>query len=359
MELQLTKSYLKNSVSRVVSSYKFNLLAGTASIVSVVGWALDTFVTWSGIKGVVGWMASAVILILFFMTFMALIFFVRKHYQLEFQKERNTKLVKFQQLNTQIFYHLKAAIGRLKNLESEVLSSISKLQTKGEVEKYIESKEKDAASIFKKFAAKAVNNAYKQAEIYFLSKEIPVNDLRLTVKGLVSNKDSELKDWLVKTSVRDSNTWQHLDNDEHQVYKNRDHKLGDNTDFWEIVDNNKPMFVANNLKDLGGKYKNSSPNWSEDYNSSFVVPIVTNYNDSWIYFGFVALDSMNSDNQELFKESKEDELYQVLKGLAESLAIWHMVYNSYIDNVFTEFSALEELLAQAAAEQKEGTNDNN
>ncbi|EHS4950271.1 hypothetical protein G6355_18490 [Vibrio cholerae] len=353
----MTKNYLKNSISRVVLSYKFNLLAGTASIISLIGWALDTFVTWTGINGVIGWMASAVILILFIMTFMALIFFVRKHSQLELQKEQNTKLVKSQQLNTQIFYHLKSAIGRLKKLECEVLSSISKLQTKGEVEKYIESKEKDAANIFKQFAAKAVNNAYKQAEIYFLSKDLPVSSLRLTVKGLVSNKDSELKDWLVKTSVRDSNTWQHLDNDEHQAYKNRDHRLGDNTDFWEIVDNNKPMFVANNLKELAGKYKNSSPNWSEDYNASFVVPIVTNHNDSWIYYGFVALDSMNSDNQDLFKESKEDELYQVLKGLAESLAIWHMVYNSYIDNVFAEFCALKDQLAQEAVGQQERTND--
>lgn len=55
----MKSKYVNDSIGKVVSSYKFNLLAGLASIISLVGWALETFVTWSGINGVVGWIATA------------------------------------------------------------------------------------------------------------------------------------------------------------------------------------------------------------------------------------------------------------------------------------------------------------
>lgn len=330
-------------MKKVVSSHKFNLLAGFASIMSLLGWALQTFITWSGISGVVGWIAAIVILLTFLMTLMVLVVFARKHYVLADEKEANSKLLEHQSLNLQTFYHLRSAIDSLQKLEQEVLSKMNEFISIEALNAYIESKEKDAAGIFKKFSTKAVNNTFKQSKIYFISKKINCDSLRLTIKAIISEDNQSATDWLVKTVVRDSDTWQKLGNDDdHYSFDSKEHKVGDNTDFFHVVDKNKPMFVSNNLSNIGTGYKNSSINWKEHYNATFVVPIATQHKKSWMYFGFIALDSLNENDEELFIKSKDNELYQILKSLSEAIAIWHMVYNGYVQNVLKEFALIEQ-----------------
>ncbi|WP_031568233.1 hypothetical protein [Rheinheimera texasensis] len=339
----MSNKYINDSLRKVVSSYSFNLFAGLCSIIALVGWALQTFITWSGISGVVGWLATTVIVLTFFMTLMVLVVFARKHYVLADEREANSKLLEHQNLNLQNFYHLRSAIDRLQKLEQEVLSKMNEFTSIEALNSYIELKEKDGAAIFKKFATKAVNNSFKLAKIYFIAKKINVGSLRLTVKAIISQNNQNSADWLVKTVVRDSETWQKLGNDdENYTIDSKEHKIGDNTDFFYIVDKNNPMFVSNDLKKLSAKYKNSSNNWSENYNATFVVPIATQYKESWMYFGFIALDSLNEENLELFIKSKDNELYQILKSLSEAIAIWHMVYNGYIQNVLKEFSLIQQ-----------------
>lgn len=352
----MSKKYLNDSLKKVVSSHKFNLLASLSSIIALLGWALETFVNWSGISGVVGWMAAIVILLTFLLTLMGLVAFARKHYVLEEEKAANSKLLEHQSLNLQTFYHLRAALDRLQKLEHEVLSKMNTFKSDEALNTYIESKEKDAADIFKKFSTKAVNNAFRQSEIYFISKKINCENLRLTVKAIISENNQSSKDWLVKTVVRDSETWQKLDNDDEHYSDSKEHKVGENTDFFHVIDKNKPMFVANNLSKLGSKYKNSSTDWREHYNATFVVPIATQHKKSWMYFGFIALDSLNKNNVELFIKSKDNELYQILKSLSEAIAIWHMVYNGYIQNIYKEFDLIKdarsEVINAAAGEIK-------
>jgi hypothetical protein len=342
----LKNNYINDSIKKVVSSHKFNLLAGFASMIALVGWALETFVTWSGISGVVGWLSAIIIILVFFMTLMVLVVFARKHYVLEEEKRKNSQLLEHQRFNLQTLYHLRTAIDRLQNLEEEVLGKISSISSKEALETYIESKEKDAANIFKKFSTRAVNNTYKLAEVYFTAKGLNVGNIRLTVKAVISDDKENLDNWLVKTVVRDSDSWQKLDNDEYQIASNTEHKIGDNSDFHYVIDNNAIMFCCNDLQALGGKYKNSSDSWREHYNATQVVPIATQYKDSWLYFGFVALDSMNEGKHEMFIESKDNELYQILKSLSEAFAVWHIVYNGYIQNIFKEFE-----LVQSAKEE--------
>jgi len=295
-----------------------------------------------GINGVVGWMATAVILLVFLMTMMVLVVFARKHYMLEEEKGKNSQLLEHQHLNLQTLYHLRTALDRLQNLEKEVLNKMASINSKEALETYIESKEKDAAGIFKKFSTKAVNNTYKLARIYFIAKGMDVQDLRLTVKAVISDDKQNLDNWLVKTVVRDSDSWQKLDNDDnHQVSSKTDHKIGDNTDFHHVIDNKAIMYCCNDLQKKGASYKNSSASWREHYNATQVVPVATQYKDSWLYFGFVALDSLNKNKQEMFSDSKDNELYQILKSLAESIAIWHIVYNGYINNIFKEYELIQ------------------
>ena len=339
----MKSKYVNDSIGKVVSSYKFNLLAGLASIIALVGWALETFVTWSGINGVVGWIATIVILLVFVMTLMVLIVFARKHYTLEEEKNKKSQLLEHQNLNLQTMYHLRTALDRLQNLEKEVLTKMGTINSQEALETYIESKEKDAAHIFKKFSVKAVNNTYNLAKVYFISKGISSGDIRLTVKAIISDDNHKLDDWLVKTVVRASDSWQKLDNDdEHGSSTNSEHKIGDNTDFHHVIDTNALMFCCNDLKKRGAQYKNSSNSWTEHYNATQVVPIATQYKKSFLYFGFVSLDSLNENEQKIFVESKDNELYQILKSLAEAIAIWHIVYNGYIQNIFREHELIQQ-----------------
>jgi hypothetical protein len=338
----LKNKYVNDSLKKVVSSHKFNILAGLSSIIALIGWVLETFVTWSGIGGVVGWIATTVIILMFFMTLMVLIVFARKHYVLEEEKRKNSLLLEHQHLNLQTLYHLRTALDGLQNLEKEVLNKMAGIDSKAVLETYIESKEKDAAAIFKKFSTKAVNNTYKLAKVYFTYKGIDVGDIRLTVKAIISDDKENLDNWLVKTVVRDADSWQKLDNDDqHKISSGTDHKIGENTDFHSIIDNKALMYCCNDLKELGPEYKNSSPSWTEHYNATQVVPISTLYKDSWLYFGFVALDSLNNNKNEMFVDSKDSELYQILKSLSEAIAIWHIVYNGYIHNIFKEHELIQ------------------
>lgn len=338
----MIRNYLNNSIRSVVSSHKFNLLAGLASIIALIGWALETFVEWSGVNGIIGWLSSAVIILVFLMALMALVVFSRKHYALEMQISKNSKLLEHQHLNLQTLYHLRSALVRLQNLEQEVLDRMETISSKEALETFVELKEKDAAEILRNFANKSVNNTYKLAKAYFIAKGMDVENFRLTVKAVIPNDEQKLDNWLVKTVVRDSLTWQKINNDdESQAANSLDHRIGENTDFYEVINNNSLVYFCNDLQQQGPKYKNSSESWREHYNATMVVPISSQHKNSWIYYGFVAIDSLNKNKLEIFTGSKEDPLYQILKSLAEALAIWHIVYNSYINSIFKEHGLIQ------------------
>jgi hypothetical protein len=200
----------------------------------------------------------------------------------------------------------------------------------------------NAATIFKKFATKAVNNAHKQACIYFNCKDLSPGRVRMTVKAIISDNGQDLGEWNVETIVRDSVSWQELGNDDdHEVESRVEHKIKDNTDFHSILDRGESMFCGNDFESMGSKYKNSAPRWRLHYNAALVVPVLTYHNNSSIYFGFVAIDSLNSKKEALFIDSKEDQLYQVVKSLSEVLSIWHMTYDNYINSILKEYEFVE------------------
>lgn len=77
-----------------------------------------------------------------------------------------------------------------------------------------------------------------------------------------------------------------------------------NTAFHNIINLKQPFYYCNDLNALGNNYMNENPKWSEQYNSTAVIPI--RYHNEHLghysYFGLIAVDSLNPDRYELYND---------------------------------------------------------
>jgi len=123
-------------------------------------------------------------------------------------------------------------------------------------------------------------------------------------------------------------------------------KLVDNTDFLYIVDpnsdSNKNYFYQGNLKDYvkelkqqGKQYRNTNPNWEDDYIGTIVVPIQiehkrlydSNLEESLHIIGFLCIDSKSSS---AFLKRQEKANVDMLKSFADIIYILLSQYQHYL-----------------------------
>lgn len=126
-------------------------------------------------------------------------------------------------------------------------------------------------------------------------------------------------------------------------------RLCENTDFLNIIDNingyNKGYFYKTNLKKYayelrkeGKKYKNSNPNWDEEYIGTIVVPIQIKFNKLYHQksnknthiIGFICVDS-KSDNAFLLKQEVFN--VDIVKSFADNIYILLGQYQHYLKKI--------------------------
>lgn len=136
-------------------------------------------------------------------------------------------------------------------------------------------------------------------------------------------------------------------------YENRDTKeifLKDNTDFRDIVDDQKAkdyFYKADlkkydkELRKIGDKYRNTNDNWEEYYRGTIVVPIRIEFkrlynqkkNDSYHLIGFLCVDSLDTD---AFKEEQERYNVNIVKAYADLIYVFFDEYRYYIKRLKKE-----------------------
>lgn len=124
-------------------------------------------------------------------------------------------------------------------------------------------------------------------------------------------------------------------------------KLVDNTDFLYIVDpnrdSNKNYFYQGNLKDYvkelkkqqDKQYRNTNPNWEDDYIGTIVVPIQIEHKrlydsileESLHIIGFLCIDSKSSS---AFLKRQEKANVDMLKSFADIIYILLSQYQHYL-----------------------------
>lgn len=128
--------------------------------------------------------------------------------------------------------------------------------------------------------------------------------------------------------------------------------IRENTDFLELMDYNsiRNQFYQSDLLEYSKKlreddheYKNSTPNWSDKYRSTVVVPIqVENYllankeEDAYHVIGFLCLDANRAG---AFSEKNKEPIIQLVKAYADlmysalmlfSVAMWAVMDGDYL-----------------------------
>lgn len=178
---------------------------------------------------------------------------------------------------------------------------------------------------------------------YLKSKDIYLNDyddICVTVKLMLeSNNIIELygntidrdtkssinkkKKWII-TVYRDPDTYEKAR--ENREVGTRLYSVEDNSAYMHICISKKAYFCSDNLIEMGDKYINENPSWRENYNATIVVPIRYYNKDSGFYrvFGFISIDSLNKDKNELFCNNTSRYIVGHSADLMASffLAIW-------------------------------------
>lgn len=198
---------------------------------------------------------------------------------------------------------------------------------------------------FKKICFQATNKTKELMQIYFQTKHIDVgDDLTVTVKlifpashllnffGNVQDDEAvqiRKNDRWVITVYRDSYTYGNRQDREVVTRKFTLYSLTNNSAFNNITSNNDTYFCSNNLQLLGETYINENKNWRKQYNAALVVPIRCANGKSRMDFGFLAVDSLNSDMLDLFDPDKcLDILNHSASVLASFLLSIHLNYYS-------------------------------
>ena len=160
---------------------------------------------------------------------------------------------------------------------------------------------------------------------------------------LIAHPDAKIEDITLTTFCRSmaSDTTRGLYEINHEI------KLADNTDFLYIVDPNRDSnlnyFCKGNLKDYakelkqkqGKKYRNTNPNWEDDYIGTIVVPIQIEHKrlydspleESFHIIGFLCIDSKSSS---AFLKRQEQANVDMLKSFADIMYILLSQYQHYL-----------------------------
>lgn len=160
------------------------------------------------------------------------------------------------------------------------------------------------------------------------------------VKYIDSVGPVELKDATLRTFVRSSNADVkrcELDNNlSGPIY------IKDNSDFYELLDNNQSYFYQQNLieyakkcAEMGKEYKNSTPKWYLYYKETIVVPInIANRRvaykgkeNSYDVIGFLCVDSLST---EAFLESEKNYNVSIAKAVAAQMYMMLKQYRQYL-----------------------------
>lgn len=118
--------------------------------------------------------------------------------------------------------------------------------------------------------------------------------------------------------------------------------IKDNTDFFEIIDDNKRYFYQGNLekydeklKEVGLKYRNSNDFWYKYYKGTIVVPIKIEFdklyhqkeNNAYHIIGFLCVDSLSTD---AFEERQEKYNVDILLSFADVVYVLLGQYRHYL-----------------------------
>jgi hypothetical protein len=190
--------------------------------------------------------------------------------------------------------------------------------------------------LFDKICSVVTTRTRNDLKDYFNSRGIDIGeDIAITVKLIINPKslsNAPLREedkqkllnrlqW-VKTAYRDPHTHAHFKHIR-RVSDDRLYDIAKNTAFEYIHEDGKPYFLSNNLKAIGQSYRNENSDWYKQYNATLVVPIqyVNELTKKTVRYGFLAADSLNKDEEELFDE--EGCLY-ILNHGADLLALWFL-----------------------------------
>lgn len=160
---------------------------------------------------------------------------------------------------------------------------------------------------------------------------------------LIAHPDAKIEDITLTTFCRStaSDTTRGLYEAHNEI------KLVDNTDFLYIVDpnrdSNKNYFYQGNLKNYvkelkkqqDKQYRNTNPNWEDDYIGTIVVPIQIEHKrlydstleESLYIIGFLCIDSKSSS---AFLQRQEKANVDMLKSFADIIYILLSQYQHYL-----------------------------
>lgn len=160
---------------------------------------------------------------------------------------------------------------------------------------------------------------------------------------LIAHPDAKIDDITLTTFCRStaSDTTRGIYEANHEI------KLVDNTDFLYIVDPNRDSnlnyFYQGNLKEFakelkkqqGKQYRNTNPNWEDDYIGTIVVPIQIEHKrlydstleESLHIIGFLCIDSKSSS---AFLKRQEKANVDMLKSFADIIYILLSQYQHYL-----------------------------
>ena len=160
---------------------------------------------------------------------------------------------------------------------------------------------------------------------------------------LIAHPDAKIEDITLTTFCRSTAS----DTTRGMYEAHKEIKLVDNTDFLYIVDpnrdSNKNYFYQGNLMDYvkelkkqqDKQYRNTNPNWEDDYIGTIVVPIQIEHKrlydstleESLHIIGFLCIDSKSSS---AFLKRQEKANVDMLKSFADIIYILLSQYQHYL-----------------------------
>jgi len=300
----------------------FSVLGSAASIVSLYGWAGEKFLGYAPEAiGIISFIVIGIIS-LFSIYFLVAAFLYH---------ERVIATQSDHALNHKITHQLRNAISRMQDLEYETSKKIENVELEAQFADIIENNELKRREIFKRMGAQVSSAVANQLRHHFASNEIDGN-IRVTIK-VIKPCGSTPKDWETVTASVDHETW----GDQDRILESQDHeshRIGDNSDFEDILIGKRNCFVCNDLQGLPEKdYKNSSLEWRKRYNSTIVVPIKSkpDGDKNSVYYGFITADSLNPSKQDQFSFDVKSPTLNIMAHAADALAVW-FVKNDSLSN---------------------------
>jgi hypothetical protein len=167
----------------------------------------------------------------------------------------------------------------------------------------------------------------------------PRAEISLSVKALVTGAMAEklcsLEDVQSASLVGDKQYVITLDRDhdtkmtrQEREYRKAFYDVEANSDFSRIISGELEDFQSDNLKELEVKreYRNTSPDWQRNYNATQVVPIWHRHGSESNIFGFLTVDSLNPNNEQLFDRK---ETLSIMMFGADLLALLFLTLDVY------------------------------